>query len=218
MPVFLAPISPPISTQPASTSPLPPPVITFPISTAPLPPPIIFQVTTTTTTEPPARVNVSDMGAPTVGTETPITPKPLSPSSSTDSEPILSGDNFHFNSTYYSPYRLPCEDEDDAPDFLDTALQQYSASIDKSRKAMDASTSSCKKAIADVIELIHDSKVFFESLKGHADSNASKVNATVDLLSKLLQEENTKFDSVRSRFQVDHTTFLSSVNTCLDKL
>lgn len=103
-------------------------------------------------------------------------------------------------------------------DFLDTALQQYSASIDKSRKDMDASTSSCKKAIVDVIELIHDSKVFFESLKGYTDSNASKVNATVDLLSKLLQEENTKFDSVRSRFQVDHTTFLSSVNTCLDKL
>lgn len=115
MPVFLAPISPPISTQPASTSPLPPPVSTFPISTAPLPPPIIFQVTTTTTTEPLARVNVSDMGAPTVGTETPITPKPLSPSSSTDSEPILSGDNFDFDSTYYSPYRLQSEDEDDAP-------------------------------------------------------------------------------------------------------
>ncbi|XP_023768812.1 uncharacterized protein LOC111917354 [Lactuca sativa] len=203
--------------------------------------------TTTTTTEPPVRVNVSDTGAPTIETETTVTTKPLSPSPSLDSTPILGGDNFEYDSTYYSPYPLPSEDDNDAPvttqqlkdlnakldkliassatyfnvvmkAFLDTSLQRYTESIDKSTKAVNASTSSCKKATIEVADLIRDSKIFLESFKGHADSNAAKVNTTVDSLSNSLQEEKAKFDTGRSEIKDDHSSHITSVNAQLDKL
>ncbi|XP_023756033.1 pollen-specific leucine-rich repeat extensin-like protein 4 [Lactuca sativa] len=59
IPIFVAPIPPPVSSQPTTT--------------APLPPPIFSQATTTTTTDPQDSVNVSDTGAPTDGYKTPVT-------------------------------------------------------------------------------------------------------------------------------------------------
>ena len=83
---------------------------------------------------------------------------------------------------------------------------------------MDSSTSTYKKAASEVTDLVHDSKIFLESFRGHADTNATKVNASVDSLTKSLQEETTKFDSVRTALQDDHSSFLTSVASRLDKL
>ncbi|XP_023745508.1 pollen-specific leucine-rich repeat extensin-like protein 1 [Lactuca sativa] len=178
------PPSPKQTTIPIFVAPIPPPVTSQPTTTVPLPPPIFSSATTTTTTGPSVSVNVSDTGAHTVSSDTPVTIKPLSPSPSTDFEPILGGENFDFDSTYYSPYRIPSEDnDDDAPvtklhlkdihdkldkllgslatysdvvlnAFLDTTLQQYTASIDNSTKVVDASTSTCKKAATKVTYLV----------------------------------------------------------------
>ena len=77
--------------------------------------------------------------------------------------------------------------------FLDTALQQYTSFIDKSIDAVKASTSSCKKATSEVIALVQESKKFLDSFNSHVDSNATKVNASVDNLSKSFREEKLKF-------------------------
>ncbi|XP_023748912.2 pollen-specific leucine-rich repeat extensin-like protein 2 [Lactuca sativa] len=214
---------PPTTSQPTTSLPPPPPVTSTPISTTHLPPPIISQTTTTTIPELTVEVNVSDTGATTV-TKTPIIHKPLSPTHSTDSGATLGGENDEYDSTYFSPYRLPTDDDADAPittqhlqninekldrlledskaysgevlkAFLETALEQYTESIEKSTKA-----------------------IFLESLKGHADTNAAKVQAYVDSLSKSLQEESTRFEAVRSSIQKENTSLLSSVSSRLEYL
>lgn len=192
-------------------------------------------------------VNVYDTRAHTVGVSIPVITKPPSPSCSTESEPILGGANFEFDSTYYSPYRLPSEDDDEAPlskqhlqslhdkldkllaspstyfdvvlkAFLDTDIQQYTSSIDKSTDAVKASTLSCQKATLEVTKVVQESKIFLDSFKRHEDSNAAKVNASIDNLSKSLQEENIKLDKVRSKLKDDHNSLLSLFNSRLKRL
>ncbi|XP_023745445.1 uncharacterized protein LOC111893610 [Lactuca sativa] len=211
------PIPPTQPTQPTTTA-LPPPVSTKPISTTitPLPPPIISPSIITTMTELPAKVNVSNTGA-NIETETPVTPKPLSPSPLNDSASTLGGDNFEFDSTYYSPYRLPTDKDEEAPvtrqkvqglddkldqllassskyndvvmkAFLDTAFEQYTNAIDKSTKAVEASSSS------------------------------SKVNAFVESLSKSLQGEQVKFETVRSDILADNKSLLLLVDSRIENL
>ncbi|XP_023771707.1 flocculation protein FLO11-like [Lactuca sativa] len=188
------PIPPTQPTQHTTTVPPPPPVSTIPICTAPLPPPIISQsiiITSpliTTTNESIVKVNVSDTGANSE-IKTHVTPKPLSPSPSSDSAPTLGGDSFDFDSAYFSPYRLPTDEDEEAQvtrqqvqsldekldrflassskyndvvmkAFLDIVFEQYTGAIDKSTKAVKASTSSCKKATTDVMELVHTSHLF----------------------------------------------------------
>ncbi|KAL7605585.1 hypothetical protein Lser_V15G18947 [Lactuca serriola] len=105
---------PPTTSQPTISLPQTPPVTTIPISTSPFPPPIISQSTTTTIPDPTVEVNVSDTGA-TATTETPVITKHLSPINSTDSGATLGGENEEFDSTYFSPYRLPSDEDNDAP-------------------------------------------------------------------------------------------------------
>ncbi|KAL7591142.1 hypothetical protein Lser_V15G35008 [Lactuca serriola] len=246
VPVSVAPIPPLPTSQTTTSMPPPPPVSIVPISTTPLPPPIFSQATTTTTTEPPVNVNVSDTGA-NIETKPPVTSKPLSPSPSTDFGDTLGGANIEFDSNYYSPYRIPTNEEEDAPvtrqqvqsldekldqllastrtyndvvlkAFLDTTFEQYTEAIDKSTKVVEASTSSCQKATTDVAKLIYSSQIFLESLNGHAHSNAATINASVDSLSKSLQEEHAKFENVRSSIQAENTSLLSSVNSRLETL
>ncbi|XP_023729154.1 proline-rich receptor-like protein kinase PERK2 [Lactuca sativa] len=113
VPISVAPVPPLTTSQTTTSIPPPPPVTTIPIFTTPIPPPIISQSTSTTIPEPTIRVNVSDTGA-TTETEPPVTSKPLSPSPSTDSGATLGGATDEFVSIYYSPYRLPTDDDDEA--------------------------------------------------------------------------------------------------------
>ncbi|KAL7611673.1 hypothetical protein Lser_V15G06133 [Lactuca serriola] len=218
--VSVAHVYPPTTSQTTTSTtslPPPPPVTSVPISTTPLPPPIISQSATTTIPDPTVEVNVSNTRA-TIGTEPPVTSKPLSPTHSTDSGATLGGANDEFDSTYYSPYHLPTDQDDDAPitrqhlqtinekldkllddnksysgvvlkSFLDTALEQYTESIEKSTQVVNDPSSACKKATADVVDVVHTTQIFLESLKGHDDTNAAKVQASVDSFSKSLQEE-----------------------------
>lgn len=234
----------------------PPPVSDTPISTTPLSPPIISHATATTITSTPiiitstinsfVNVNTSDVGEMT---EDPpkVTTKPLSPTHSSESDPVLGGAEFEFDSTYYNPYRIPSDEDEVTPTtkqqidivdekldalldnqkkyndvllkaFLDTALQQYHESIDKSTAAIDDSTSLCKRATSEVKELIQDSKVFLESLYGHAETNAAKVNTSIDALSQSLHSEQAKFQSLRTDIVADKKNFLSSVDSRLETL
>ncbi|XP_023737424.1 uncharacterized protein LOC111885390 [Lactuca sativa] len=237
---------PPTASQPTTSLPPPPPVTSTPISTTQLPPPIISKTTTSIIPEPTMEVNVSDTRATTV-TETPIINKPLSPTHSTDSGATLGGENDEYDLTYFSPYRLPTDEDDDAPvtsqhlqsinekldrllednkaysgvvlkAFLDTALEQYTECIEISTKVVDASTSSCKKASTAVTEIVQTTQIFLESLKGHADTNAAKIQDFVDSFSKSLQEEQSKFEAVHSSIQAENSSLISSVTSKLDSI
>ena len=68
----------------------------------------------TTTTDSSVKINISDVGA---NTEDPpkVTNKPISPIHSSESSPILGGAEFEFDSTYYSPYRIPSDEDETTP-------------------------------------------------------------------------------------------------------
>ncbi|KAL7588506.1 hypothetical protein Lser_V15G41267 [Lactuca serriola] len=87
-----------------------------------------------------------------------------------------------------------------------------------STAAITESTSVCKKASADVTEVIHTTKIFLDSLKGHADTNAAKIRESVESVSQSLQKEQQKFYDVRSSIQADNASLISSVSSKLDSL
>ncbi|KAL7609329.1 hypothetical protein Lser_V15G14496 [Lactuca serriola] len=116
----------PVRSQPPSPPPVSVPMsipLVFPISTSqpstsiPIPDPIFTETTTTTTTkgvhssapEPPFTAE------PPVTTEPHITTKPLSPTQSTETTPVLGGEDFEFDSTYFSPYRVQSDEDEEAP-------------------------------------------------------------------------------------------------------
>lgn len=206
------PSPPPSPTQTSvliTIAPCPPPVSTAPPVSSPIPLPIFSQATTKPS------VNVSDTRAPTLQIE-----PPLSPSPSTESDTILGGEVLNFESTYYSPYRVQSDDDEDAPvtkrhlkdlhnkldmlvassyssssgyseaavkAILETVLNKHESSIQRATEAVDASTLLSKKAVDEVKSLIHNAKIFIESLQGAAETNSNKVNAIIESLSKLFR-------------------------------
>ncbi|KAL7587931.1 hypothetical protein Lser_V15G41169 [Lactuca serriola] len=194
-------VPPPPVSQPASTIASPPLVTSPPIIAASIPAPIL-------TKDPFVNVNTFDVGAKTE--EPPkVTTEPISPTLSADSSPVLGGDEFEFDSTYYSPYQIPIEEDESTPAtkqqidsvhekldtlidstkkyndvvlkaFMDATLHQYTESIDKCTVTMDDSTSMCKRATSEDKDL-RDSQVFLDFFKGHADSNAAKVTESIEM-------------------------------------
>ena len=78
-----------------------------PFTTIPIPTPIFTDTTTTTTTTKPHFIVPNPpVTEPPVTTEPPPTSKPLSPTQSTETTPILGGEDLEFDSTYFSPYRV----------------------------------------------------------------------------------------------------------------
>ncbi|XP_052623813.1 flocculation protein FLO11-like [Lactuca sativa] len=186
-------------------TPPPSPKRTVLILVAPAPPPTTSQ--TTTSIPPPPPVTTIPIST------TPIPPHIISQSTSTTIPEPTVGVNpdklLHANKSYIVVVLKA---------FLDTALEQYTESIEKSTKAANESTSSCKKATTDVVEIVHSTQIFLESLKGHVETSTTKVNASVDSLSKSLQAEKTMFEAVRSSIQAENTSLISSVNSRLESL
>ena len=82
--------------------------ILFTVTSILIPTPMFTEVTTITIsiTEPQVRVNVSDMGAPTSGTDTLVSSKPLSQLHSPETETVIGRAEMEFDSIYYCPYRV----------------------------------------------------------------------------------------------------------------
>nr|KAJ0207837.1 hypothetical protein LSAT_V11C500243510 [Lactuca sativa] len=127
IPISIPQIFPIPTSQPTSTIPIPTPIFTDTTttgahSTAPIPP---------IATEPPLITKRS------ITTEPPRTTKPLSPTPSIDTTPILGGEDLEFDSTYFSPYRVQSDEDDDEPvtkhhlkavnDKLDQLLSSFSS-------------------------------------------------------------------------------------------
>nr|KAJ0227894.1 hypothetical protein LSAT_V11C100037890 [Lactuca sativa] len=203
--------------------------------------PIITESVTITSTQPPVTVNVSDTGAATA-VETPVINLPSSPSPSSNSGATLGGDDEDFDSIYYSPYRIPTDTDADTPvtsqqlqeihakldslladskayggavlkAFIESAIQTYTEALDRSTDAVDNSVASCSKATKEVSEVVHTTQIFLDSLKAHADSNASKFQASVDSFSATLQGETSKFEALRAALKTESTSFLNSLDS-----
>ncbi|KAL7619013.1 hypothetical protein Lser_V15G04290 [Lactuca serriola] len=199
-------------------------VSSTPISTIPLPP-IITQTTTTTLPEQTVEVNVSNMGE-TTDIQPPVITKPLSPTNSTGSGATLDNDapvnRQHLQSIHEKLDQL-LEDNKAyggvvLKAFVETAIEQYTKAMDESTDAIKESDSTCRKASADVAEVIQTTQIFLDSLKGYADTNAARVRESVEFLSQSLQEEQKKFANVRSSIQAENTSLISSVSSRLDSL
>ncbi|XP_023752631.1 uncharacterized protein LOC111900995 [Lactuca sativa] len=76
----------------------------------------------------------------------------------------------------------------------------------------------CKKAYADVTEVIRTTQIFLDSLKGHADTNVTNIRESVASLSQYLKEEQMKFEEVRSSMKADNASLISSFSSKLDTL
>ncbi|XP_052622726.1 pollen-specific leucine-rich repeat extensin-like protein 1 [Lactuca sativa] len=191
-------------------------------------------------------VNVSHTGAPTVS-ETPATPIPPSPTKSTDSGATLGVDNDEYDSTHFSPYRLQLDEDTEGPinrqhldsihekldklladtkayggvvlkAFVEAAIEQYTKAMEKSTEAVNEYTSLGKKATTDIAEVVRTTQIFLDSLKGHADTNAAQVRASVDSLSQALKEEHLKFEDVCSSLKANNASLISLVSSKLDSM
>ncbi|KAL7587827.1 hypothetical protein Lser_V15G41173 [Lactuca serriola] len=226
-----------IPTPPPSPSPKPtPPKQPTPTPTLEIPVLVVLTV----------GVNVSHSGAPTVS-ETPATPIPPSPTKSTDSGATLGVDNDEYDSTHFSPYRLQLDEDTEGPinrqhldsihekldklladtkayggvvlkAFVEAAIEQYTKAMEKSTEAVNEYTSLCKKATTDIAEVVRTTQIFLDSLKGHADTNAAQVRASVDSLSQALKEEHLKFEDVCSSLKANNASLISLVSSKLDSM
>lgn len=101
---------------------------------------------------------------------------------------------------------------------VEKVLKEHDTSIQKATEVVTASVLSSKKVVDDDKTLIHDARIFLESLQGAAEANANKVNATIESLSKSLQAEKQKFDQVCSSLETDQASLQSSIESLLEKL
>ncbi|KAL7600247.1 hypothetical protein Lser_V15G21793 [Lactuca serriola] len=190
IPISVAPVPPPTTSQTTTSIPPPPPVTTIPISITPIPSLIISQSTSTTIPQPKVGVNISDTGA-TTETEPPVTSKPISPSPSTDSDPTLGGATDEFDSIYYSPYTLPTNDDDEAPSIdekLDNLLYANKSYNDTSAAKVNAfvdSLSKCIQAEQTKFEVVHS------SIQAENTSLISSVNFQFESLNVALAKESS---------------------------
>ncbi|XP_023738707.1 pollen-specific leucine-rich repeat extensin-like protein 2 [Lactuca sativa] len=234
IPVRSTPPSPPPVTIPVSIPPISPIPTTQPFTTIPIPTPIITDTTTTTnTTEPHFTIPNPPVTEPFVTTEPPPTSKPLSPTQSTETTPILGGEDLEFDSTYFSPYQVQNDDDDDEPvtkrhlkvvnEKLDQLLSSSSSGA-YSQAALKALFSSVVtehiatlSATAKAIEA-STSQCQQATLAAAAAKNAQAVNASVENLQRSLQSERSNLEAARQAIEAANKTLHANVYDRLTQL
>ncbi|XP_023728921.1 uncharacterized protein LOC111876603 [Lactuca sativa] len=185
-------------------------------------PEIPVHTTSTTTTKPTFTIPNPPVTEPTFTTkpppttEPPTTSKPLSPTPSIETTPILGGEDLEFDSTYFSPYRVQSEDDDDGPitkrhlkvvnDKPDQLLSSSSSEAysDAALKALFSSVvaehSASLTAAAKAIEA-STSQCQQASRAATAAKNAAIVNSSIESLQQTLQFECSKVKAARLAIQ-----------------
>ncbi|XP_023750879.1 endochitinase A-like [Lactuca sativa] len=235
IPVRSLPPSPPPVTIPISIPPIFPIPTSQPSTTIPSPIPIFTDTTTTTTNigahstapTPPITIEPPVTTEPLVTTKPPITPKPLSPTPSTDTTPVLGGEDLEFDSTYFSPYRVQSDEDDDEPvtkrrlkavnDKLDQLLSSSSSGAysDAALKALfsfvvqehNASLTAAVKAIDASTSQCQKASLAVEASTKECKEATAKVN-------KLISEAHLFLDSFQAATQKNSQT----VNASIDNL
>ncbi|XP_052626744.1 uncharacterized protein LOC128133385 [Lactuca sativa] len=195
--------------------------------------------TSTTTTKPTFTIPNPPLTEPTFTTkpppttEPPTTSKPLSPTPSTETTPILGAEDLEFDSTYFSPYRVQSEDDDDEPitkrhlqavnNKLDQMLSSSSsgAYLDATLKALFSSVvvehSASLTAAAKAIEA-STSQCHQASRAVAAAKNAATVTSSIETLQQTLQSECSKVEAARLALQQANEAFHANFNERLSQL
>ncbi|KAL7618147.1 hypothetical protein Lser_V15G04357 [Lactuca serriola] len=193
------PPSPPPVTIPSSIPPISQTTTSQPFTSKPIPTPIFTDTTSTTTTKPTFTIPNPPVTEPTFTTEhqpttePPTTSKPLSPTPSTETTPILGGEDFEFDSTYFSPYRVQSEDDDDEPitkhHLKEAAAGKNAATVTSSVETLQHTLQSeCSKVEAARLAIQQANDVF------HAN-----VNECLSQLQADLAMENGVMDELARR-------------------
>ncbi|XP_023766459.1 uncharacterized protein LOC111914989 [Lactuca sativa] len=242
IPVRSNPPSPSLVTIPVSIPPIFPIPTTQPFTTIPIPTPIFTDTTTTTGahfTAPNPPVT-----EPPVTTDPLATSKPLSPTQSTETTPILGGEDLEFVSTYY---RVQSDDDNDelvtkrhlkaVNEKLDQLLlssssdaysevvlkalfssivTKHSATLSAAAKPIKASTSQCQQASLAVDASTKECKE--ATAKAAAAKSAQTVNASVENLQRSLQSERSNLAAARQAIEATNETLHANVNDRLTQL
>ncbi|XP_052627464.1 flocculation protein FLO11-like [Lactuca sativa] len=221
IPVRSQPPYPPLVTIPVSIPPIFPIPTTQPSTTILIPTPIFTNTTTNTTTT----GAHSTAPTPPVTTEPPTTTKPLSPTPSTETTPVLGGEDLEFDSTYFSPYRVQSDEDDDEPvakhhlkavnDKLDQLLSSssFGAYSEAALKALfssavqehSASLSAAVKAIEASTSQCQQASLAVEA----STKECKEATAKVD---KLVSEAHLFLDSLQAAAKKNAQTVNASVD------
>ncbi|XP_052624904.1 uncharacterized protein LOC128132397 [Lactuca sativa] len=191
IPVHSNPPSPPPVTIPVSIPLISPITTSQPFTTIPIPTPIFTDTTTTTTTTKPH----STVPNPPVTTELPVTnepppsSKPLSPTQSTETTPILGGEDFEFDSTYFSPYRVQSDDDDDEP-----VTKRHLKSVNEKLDQLLSSSSSGAYSEAAL-------KALFSSVVTEHSATLSAVAKAIEASTSLCQQASLAVEASTKEFK-----------------
>ncbi|XP_052620948.1 flocculation protein FLO11-like [Lactuca sativa] len=197
IPIRSQPRSPPPVTIPVSIPPIFPIRTSQPSTTIPIPTPILTDTTTTTTT---TTTTGSHSTAPTppVTTEPPTTTKPLSPTPSTDTTPVLGGEDLEFDSTYFSHYRVQSDEDDDKP----VTKHHLKAVNDKLDQLFSSSSSGAysdaalKALFSSVVEEHNVSLTAATKAIDASTSQCQKASLAVEFSTKECKEATAKVDKL----------------------
>ncbi|XP_052625879.1 uncharacterized protein LOC128132917 [Lactuca sativa] len=201
IPIRFYPPSPPPVTIPVSIPPIFPIPTPQPFTTIPIPTPIFTNTTTTTTTT----GAHSTAPNPPVTTKPPATTKSLSPTQSTETTPILGGEDLKFDSTTSLSVAAK-------------AIEASTSQCQQASLAVDASTKECKEATAKVYKLVSEAHLFLDSLQAAAKKNAQTVNTSVEKLQRSLQYERSNLEATRQAIEAANETLHANVNDRLTQL
>ncbi|XP_052622678.1 uncharacterized protein LOC128127967 [Lactuca sativa] len=244
IPVRSLPSSPPSVTIPASIPPISQTTASQPFTSIPIPTPIFTNTTSTTTTKPTFTIPKPPATEPTFTTEpphttepprtteTPVTTepppssKPLSQTPSTETTPILGGEDLEFDSTYFSPYRVQSEDDDDEPitkchlkainDKLDQLLSSSSSGA-YSNVVLKALFSSLvaehSASLSDAAKAIEASTSQCQQTSCAVDASTQECKEATTKVDKLVSDAHIFLDSLQAVAAKNAATVNSSVET-----
>ncbi|CAI9302755.1 unnamed protein product [Lactuca saligna] len=223
--------------------PSPTSTVSKPISIAPCPPvtlgvsqpPSIFTDSTTTPTtsiEPPATVNASNVGARASGFTTGHITPPISPLRQNDPDMIYGDDEapitkgmlkvIHEKLDSLLHYSKASSTDDSSQatvkSLLETLTKEHSANLEKTNKAVDASTTVCNNSTKKVDKIIIDARVFMEKFQSSFELNTAKADEVISSLGCTLKTEKAKLQKVCTGLQTNHAQFNSSISLQISKL
>ncbi|XP_023756223.1 uncharacterized protein LOC111904724 [Lactuca sativa] len=221
IPVRTLPPSPPPVTIPAFIPPISQTTTSQPFTSIPIPIPIFADTTSTTTTKPTFNIPKPPVNEPTftienpITTEAPATSKPLSPTPSTETTPILGGEDLEFDSTYFSPYRVQNEDDEDEP-ITKHHLKAVNEKLDQLLSFSSSSTYSdaTLKALFSSVVAEHSASLTVAAKAIEASTSQFQQAAqVVDASIKECKEATAKVDKLVSQVHI----FLDSLQDAATK-
>ncbi|XP_023746986.1 pollen-specific leucine-rich repeat extensin-like protein 2 [Lactuca sativa] len=210
------PPSPPPVTIPVSIPPVSPISTSQPFTIIPIPTPIFTDTTTTTSTTKPAFTAPNPpVTEPTFTNKPPPSSKPFSRTQSTETTLILRGEDLEFYSTYFSPYLVQSEDDDDEP-ITKRHLKAVNDKLDQllSSSSSGAHSEAALNALFSSVVAEHSATLSAAAKAIEASSSQCKqVSLVVDASTKECKEATTKVNKLVSEAHL----FLDSLQAAAAK-